>query len=41
VRFFNENKVMEERWGTIITADRQYNRHFSRRTGIFSAFCDA
>jgi len=38
VRFFHENKVMEERWGDVIRADKQYNPHFSRQTGVFCNF---
>ena len=35
VRFFHENKVMEERWGPMNARDKGYNHHFSSRSGIF------
>jgi GT2 family glycosyltransferase len=35
VRFFHENKVMEERWRSILDSDRHYSRHFSAQAGIF------
>jgi GT2 family glycosyltransferase len=38
-RFFDENKVMEERWGGSLNIDKFYNCKFSIRSGIFLSLC--
>ena len=35
-RFFHENQVMQDRWGTLLRRDPFYNPHFSRSGGIFT-----
>lgn len=34
-RFYHENQTMHERWGSIIEQDPNYNKNFSRKSGIF------
>jgi hypothetical protein len=40
VRFFHENKVMEERWGSALTNDRSDSRYSSRAGGLFAALLE-
>lgn len=35
-RFFHENQLMQDRWGTLLRRDPFYNPHFSRSGGIFT-----
>ncbi len=34
-RFYDEQQIMTDRWGSLIRSDPYYNPHFSRESGIF------
>jgi len=40
VRFFDENKIMEERWREVLDNDPHYHRFFSRKSGTFTYLTD-
>lgn len=39
-RFFHENKVMKDRWSSVLSNDGFYNPHFSRTSGILRDLAD-